>query len=62
MALTLAHRLPARPQAEDLGNLLDHYHVWAHTLFPKSKFKDTIRMVEKVCKKRSMTVRPLRTS
>lgn len=36
---------------------MNHYHVWAHTLFPKSKFSDTIKTVEKVCKKRNMLVR-----
>lgn len=47
----------ASRQVEDLNNLINHYHVWAHQMFPKSKFKDTIAVVERVCIKRAMAVR-----
>jgi hypothetical protein len=32
------------------------YRLWAHNMFPKSNFRDTVQRIEVVCKKRPMQV------
>jgi hypothetical protein len=33
------------------------YQLWAHQMFPATNFNDTVKRVETICKKRTMTVR-----
>jgi hypothetical protein len=44
-------------QQSDLNNLLSMYQLWAHGMFPKATFKDTVNRIEKVCHQRDMQVR-----
>jgi hypothetical protein len=41
------HSLPL--QAKDLANLLSTYQMWAHQLFPKMPFSETVTRVEVLC-------------
>ena len=43
-------------QAEDLRELLSMYQMWAHGMFPKGDFQNTIAKVETMCRKRRMEV------
>ncbi|OLL22399.1 Negative cofactor 2 complex subunit beta [Neolecta irregularis DAH-3] len=38
----------------DLGRLLQFYQLWMHELFPKSTFRDTIKMVEKAGRSKTL--------
>ena len=42
------------PKIEDLKKLLSYYQLWAHKMFPKTQFSDTIEKVEKICHQRRM--------
>jgi replication fork protection complex subunit Csm3/Swi3 len=44
------------PQAADLDRLMDLYQMWAHRMFPKTQFRDTIEKVERVCRQKRMLV------
>jgi replication fork protection complex subunit Csm3/Swi3 len=44
------------PQAADLDRLMDLYQLWAHRMFPKTQFRDTIEKVERVCRQKRMLV------
>ncbi|TIC20606.1 Swi3-domain-containing protein [Wallemia mellicola] len=41
-------------EIEDLKKLLSYYQLWAHKMFPKTQFSDTIEKVEKMCHQRRM--------
>ena len=43
-------------QAADLDRLMDLYQLWAHKMFPKTQFRDTIERVERVCRQKRMQV------
>ena len=43
-------------QAADLDRLMDLYQLWAHKMFPKTQFRDTIEKVERVCRQKRMLV------
>lgn len=43
-------------KAKDLDNLLSMYQIWAHGMFPKATFKDTVTRIEKVCHQRDLKV------
>ena len=44
-------------KTEDLDRLMSIYQFWAHNMFPKTQFRDTIDRVERVCRSRRMLVR-----
>lgn len=44
-------------QAADLNKLLQVYQFWAHRMYPKTQFKDTVERVEKLCHSKRMHVR-----
>jgi len=44
-------------QATDLDRVLQVYQFWAHKLYPKTRFKETIDRVEKLCHSKRMQVR-----
>ena len=35
---------------------MDLYQLWAHKMFPKTQFRDTIERVERVCRQKRMLV------
>lgn len=41
----------------DLNRLLQVYQFWAHRMYPKTPFRDTINRVEKLCHSKRMQVR-----
>ncbi|KAK9716832.1 chromosome segregation in meiosis- protein [Basidiobolus ranarum] len=41
---------------EDLRHLLDFYQLWCHQLFPKMRFPDAIKKIEKLCSERRLKV------
>ncbi|KAI6005619.1 replication fork protection component Swi3-domain-containing protein [Pisolithus albus] len=41
----------------DLNRLLQVYQFWAHRMYPKAPFRDTINRVEKLCHSKRMQVR-----
>ncbi|KAI0054130.1 Swi3-domain-containing protein [Auriscalpium vulgare] len=43
-------------EALDLDRVLQTYQFWAHKMYPKMKFKDTVERVEKLCHSRRMHV------
>lgn len=43
-------------QVEDLDRLLGIYQFWAHNMFPRTQFRDTVDRVERVCRSRRMQV------
>ncbi|KAF9265431.1 Swi3-domain-containing protein [Marasmius fiardii PR-910] len=44
-------------EATDLNRLLQVYQFWAHRMYPKSQFNDTVERVEKLCRSRRMNVK-----
>lgn len=44
-------------QAKDLDRVMELYRMWAHRMWPKDKFKETVQRVEKLCHSRRMHVR-----
>src|SRR5882762_10081140 len=44
-------------QTTDLNRLLQVYQFWAHKMYPKTQFKDTVDRVEKLCHSKRMHVR-----
>jgi replication fork protection complex subunit Csm3/Swi3 len=46
-------------QATDLDRVLQIYQFWSHKLYPKTRFKETVDRVEKLCHSRRMQVRAL---
>ncbi|KAF8197452.1 replication fork protection component Swi3-domain-containing protein [Pholiota molesta] len=43
-------------EATDLNRILQTYQYWAHQLYPKMQFHDTVERVEKLCHSRRMNV------
>ncbi|EJU05601.1 Swi3-domain-containing protein [Dacryopinax primogenitus] len=43
-------------EKEDLDRIMTLYQLWAHRMFPKRRFIDTVERVEKVCRERRMLV------
>ncbi|KAH7914681.1 replication fork protection component Swi3-domain-containing protein [Hygrophoropsis aurantiaca] len=43
-------------EASDLGRLLQTYQFWAHKMYPKTQFGDTVERVEKLCHSKRMHV------
>lgn len=43
-------------QVKDLNRLLDVYQMWAHSMFPRGEFLQTMQRVETVCRTRRMMV------
>ncbi|KAI9507376.1 replication fork protection component Swi3-domain-containing protein, partial [Russula earlei] len=43
-------------EATDLDRVLQLYHFWAHRLYPKTRFKETVDRVEKLCHSKRMQV------
>ncbi|KTW31199.1 uncharacterized protein T551_01272 [Pneumocystis jirovecii RU7] len=50
----IVHQAPQRMRLkgkgyefEDLRSLLSYYQIWAHELFPKARFREVIRMIQK---------------
>ncbi|KAG8766935.1 hypothetical protein FRC15_006006 [Serendipita sp. 397] len=43
-------------ESEDLDRLLSIYQFWAHNMFPKTQFRDTVERVERVCRSRRMLI------
>jgi replication fork protection complex subunit Csm3/Swi3 len=43
-------------KVEDLANLMNVYRMWAHKMFPKGEFAQTIQRVEVMCRGRRMNV------
>lgn len=41
---------------KDLKRLLDMYQLWAHDMFPRTDFSESVQKIEKECKKRVMAV------
>jgi hypothetical protein len=41
-------------KVEDLTRLMRVYNFWAHRLYPKVKFRDTVVRVEKLCHSKRM--------
>ncbi|KZV69501.1 Swi3-domain-containing protein [Peniophora sp. CONT] len=41
-------------EAKDLDRVMELYRMWAHRMWPKDKFKDTVQRVEKLCHSRRM--------
>lgn len=41
-------------ELQDLSHFIENYQFWAHELFPKAKFRDTIKMIRKVGKTKLM--------
>ena len=35
---------------------MDLYQLWAHRMFPKTQFRDTVEKVERVCRQKRMLV------
>lgn len=35
-------------EIQDLARIVDHYHLWAHEMFPKATFPDSLVMIERV--------------
>jgi hypothetical protein len=44
-------------QAADLDRVLQVYQFWTHRLYPKTRFKETVDRVEKLCHSKRMQVR-----
>ena len=44
-------------QAADLDRVLQVYQFWSHRLYPKTRFKETVDRVEKLCHSKRMQVR-----
>jgi replication fork protection complex subunit Csm3/Swi3 len=53
-AFWLTNAMP--PQATDLDRMLQIYQFWTHKLYPKTRFKETVDRVEKLCHSRRMQV------
>jgi replication fork protection complex subunit Csm3/Swi3 len=47
----------ASTQAMDLDRVLQIYQFWSHKLYPKTRFKETVDRVEKLCHSKRMQVR-----
>jgi replication fork protection complex subunit Csm3/Swi3 len=45
-----------KKKQEDLNRLLQQYQFWAHKLYPKTHFRDTVKTVEKLCHSKRMHV------
>ena len=45
-------------QEKDLQRLLRIYQFWAHEMYPKGQFRDTVGRVEKLCHSKRMAVGP----
>lgn len=43
-------------QEKDLQRLLRIYQFWAHEMYPKGQFRDTVEKVEKLCHSKRMAV------
>lgn len=43
-------------QATDLDRVLQIYQFWSHKLYPKTRFKETVDRVEKLCHSKRMQV------
>ncbi|KDQ17939.1 hypothetical protein BOTBODRAFT_544616 [Botryobasidium botryosum FD-172 SS1] len=43
-------------EAADLSKLMQMYQLWAHKMFPKTQFRDTVEKVEKVCRSNRMNL------
>ncbi|KAI0065377.1 Swi3-domain-containing protein [Artomyces pyxidatus] len=43
-------------EAVDLDRVLQTYQFWAHKMYPKTKFRDTVERVEKLCHSKRMHV------
>lgn len=43
-------------ELDDLNKFIEGYQFWAHELFPKAKFRDAVKMINKVGKSRRMKV------
>ena len=54
MYLFVAHR---KCQISDLNRLIRMYQYWAHQMYPRHTFNDTIERVEKLTHSRRMHVR-----
>lgn len=35
------------------------YQLWSHQMYPKTNLRDTLQTVEKLCRKRTVQVRPV---
>ena len=44
-------------QVSDLNRLMNIYQYWAHQMYPKTQFSDTVQRVEKLCHSKRMMVR-----
>jgi hypothetical protein len=49
-------RRSAPPQQADLNRLMSMYQFWAHRMYPKTQFRDTVKTVEKLCHSKRMHV------
>jgi replication fork protection complex subunit Csm3/Swi3 len=54
MLLQLTRR--CSPQQADLNRLMSLYQFWAHRMYPKTQFRDTVKTVEKLCHSKRMHV------
>ncbi|KAG9123047.1 hypothetical protein FRC07_000311 [Ceratobasidium sp. 392] len=43
-------------EMSDLNRLMQMYQLWAHKMFPKMQFNDTVERVERLCRSRRMHV------
>ncbi|CAE6414509.1 unnamed protein product [Rhizoctonia solani] len=43
-------------ELSDLNRLMQMYQLWAHKMFPKMQFQDTVERVEKLCRTKRMHV------
>ncbi|BGP37918.1 chromosome segregation in meiosis-related protein [Rhodotorula kratochvilovae] len=41
-------------EMQDLKRVLSTYQLWAHQMYPKTNFRDTLQTVEKLCRKRTV--------
>ncbi|KAL1694678.1 replication fork protection component Swi3-domain-containing protein [Schizophyllum commune] len=41
-------------EAQDLNRLLNIYQFWAHRMYPRTQFNDTVERIEKLCHSRRM--------
>lgn len=44
------------PQVSDLNRLLQTYQFWAHKMYPKTPFNDSVQRIEKLCHGKRMHV------
>ncbi|GAA6051843.1 hypothetical protein JCM3770_005493 [Rhodotorula araucariae] len=47
-------------EMQDLKRVLSTYQLWAHQMYPRTNFRDTLQTVEKLCRKRTRALKEYR--